>query len=180
MLQATSLSRRLLLAASVFIGAALVIAGVVLFFVLHRFVQGQIDQRLDTQIAFLSSMLRSQNGVLTLAGNADGPPFDGHPRGWYWEAIGPNNTLRSRALGDRDLNISKIAVHPPHRLHHHRRRPMRTDHLHLGHGPRLPTTWGRTNNGSISEYCARRYPACRQRSSQPRRVRRSWARFGRQ
>jgi signal transduction histidine kinase len=113
MLQATSLSRRLLLAASVFIGAALIIAGVVLFFVLHRFVQGQIDQRLDTQIAFLSSMLRSQNGVLTLAGNADGPPFDGHPRGWYWEAIGPNNTLRSRALGDRDLDISKIAIRPP-------------------------------------------------------------------
>jgi signal transduction histidine kinase len=113
MLQATSLSRRLLLAASVFIGAALVIAAVVLFFVLHRFVQGQIDQRLDTQIDFLSSMLRSQNGVLTLAGNADGPPFDGHPRGWYWEAIGPNNTLRSRALGDRDLKISKIAIHPP-------------------------------------------------------------------
>src|ERR1700685_718620 len=113
MLHATSLSRRLLLAASVFICAALIIAGVVLFFVLHRFVQGQIDQRLDTQIAFLSWMLGPQNGVLTLSGNADGPPFDGHPRGWYWEAIGPNNTLRSRALGDRDLNISKIAVHPP-------------------------------------------------------------------
>ncbi|MDR3422479.1 MAG: HAMP domain-containing sensor histidine kinase [Xanthobacteraceae bacterium] len=113
MLHATSLSRRLLLAASVFIGAALIIAGVVLFFVLHRFVQGQIDQRLDTQIAFLSSMLRSQNGTLTLAGNADGPPFDGHPRGWYWEAIGPNNTLRSRALGNRDLDISKIAIRPP-------------------------------------------------------------------
>jgi signal transduction histidine kinase len=113
MLHATSLSRRLLLAASVFIGAALIIAGVVLFFVLHRFVQGQIDQRLDTQIAFLSSMLRSQNGVLTLAGNADGPPFDGHPRGWYWEAIGPSNALRSRALGDRDLDISKITIRPP-------------------------------------------------------------------
>jgi signal transduction histidine kinase len=113
MFQATSLGRRLLLGASVFIGAALIIAGVVLFFILHRFVQGQIDQRLDTQIAFLSSMLRSQNGVLTLAGNADGPPFDGHPRGWYWEAIGPNNTLRSRGLGDRDLNISKITIRPP-------------------------------------------------------------------
>ena len=75
MLQATSLSRRLLLAASIFIGVALIIVGVVLFFVLHRFVQGQIDQRLDTQIAFLSSMLRSQNGTLTLAGNAaPGPP----------------------------------------------------------------------------------------------------------
>jgi signal transduction histidine kinase len=113
MFQTTSLSRRLLLAASVFIGGALIIAGVVLFFVLHRFVQGQIDQRLDTQIAFLSSMLGSQNGVLTLAGNADGPPFDGHPRGWYWEAIGPNNTLRSRSLGDSDLNISKITIRQP-------------------------------------------------------------------
>jgi signal transduction histidine kinase len=113
MLRATSLSRRLLLAASVFIGAALVIAGVILFFVLHRFVQGQVDQRLDTQIAFLSSLLKSQDGVLTLSGNADGPPFDGHPRGWYWETIGPNNTLRSRALGGKDLDISKLAVHPP-------------------------------------------------------------------
>jgi hypothetical protein len=113
MLRATSLSRRLLLAASVFIGAALVIAGVILFFVLHRFVQGQVDQRLDTQIAFLSSLLRSQDGILTLAGNADGPPFDGHPRGWYWETIGPNNTLRSRALGGKDLDVSELAVHPP-------------------------------------------------------------------
>jgi signal transduction histidine kinase len=113
MLRATSLSRRLLLAASVFIGAALVIVGVILFFVLHRFVQGQVDQRLDTQIAFLSSLLRSQNGVLALAGDADGPPFDGHPRGWYWETIGPNNTLRSQALGGKDLDVSKFAVHPP-------------------------------------------------------------------
>src|ERR1700728_1862362 len=112
-LRDASLGRRLLVGAGVFITVALAIAALVLFFVLHRFVQGQIDQRLDTQIAFLSSMLRSQNGVLTLAGNADGPPFDGHPRGWYWEAIGPNNTLRSQALGDRDLNISKIAIRPP-------------------------------------------------------------------
>ena len=160
MLQATSLSRRLLLAASVFIGAALIIAGVVLFFVLHRFVQGQIDQRLDTQIAFLSSMLRSQNGVLTLAGNADGPPFDGHPRGWYWEAIGPNSTLRSRSLGDSDLNISKITLRPPPPPPPPPP-PAKTDLLHPDHGPRPPTKSGRTTNGSISEYCARTYPACR-------------------
>ena len=44
---------------------------------LHRFVQGQIDQRLDTQIVFLASMLRAdEDGTLSLAGNADGPPFD--------------------------------------------------------------------------------------------------------
>lgn len=54
-----SLSRRLLIAASGFIALALVVAAVLIGFVLHRFVQGQIDQRLDTQIVFLSSMLRA-------------------------------------------------------------------------------------------------------------------------
>ena len=39
----------------------------IIFFVLHRFVQGQIDQRLDTQILFLSSMCtRTADGTLTL------------------------------------------------------------------------------------------------------------------
>ena len=43
----TSLSRRLMIGAGVFITAALVVAAVLISFVLHRFVQGQIDQRLD-------------------------------------------------------------------------------------------------------------------------------------
>ena len=77
MLRGASLSRRLLIGAGVFIAAALVIAAVVIGFVLHRFVQGQIDQRLDTQVVFLGSMLRAApDGTLSLAGNADGPPFD--------------------------------------------------------------------------------------------------------
>ena len=42
-----SLSRRLMIAAGIFISAALIIAAVLISFVLHRFVQGQIDQRLD-------------------------------------------------------------------------------------------------------------------------------------
>ena len=58
MLRGASLGRRLLVGAGVFIAAALLIAAIVIFFVLHRFVQGQIDQRLDTQILFLSSMLQ--------------------------------------------------------------------------------------------------------------------------
>ena len=66
MTRAASLNRRLLLAAVAFIAVALVLAAVVIGFVLHRFVQGQIDQRLDTQIVFLTSLLRADGkGHLT-------------------------------------------------------------------------------------------------------------------
>jgi signal transduction histidine kinase len=100
-----SLSRRLLTAAGAFIAMALIVATVLIGFVLHRFVQGQIDQRLDTQIVFLSSMLRADGiGRITLAGNADGPPFERVRRGWYWQVIGPSNALRSASLDGADLD----------------------------------------------------------------------------
>jgi signal transduction histidine kinase len=109
-----SLGRRLLLAASAFIAVALVIAAIVIGFVLHRFVQGQIDQRLDTQIAFLASMLHGGGaGDLSLEGSADGPPFDRPARGWYWQVRGPHNTLRSHALGDGTLDLSTLSFPPP-------------------------------------------------------------------
>src|SRR5665213_1866785 len=92
-----SLSRRLLTGAAIFIALALIIAAIVIGFVLHRFVQGQIDQRLDTQIVFLSSMVNSgDDGIVALEGNADGPPFDRPVHGWYWEVVGPKNVLHSR------------------------------------------------------------------------------------
>jgi signal transduction histidine kinase len=104
-----SLSRRLLTAAGAFIAAALVIAAVLIGFVLHRFVQGQIDQRLDTQIVFLSSMLRGDGGGrISLAGNADGPPFERIRHGWYWQVTGPNNTLRSASLDGAELDNSVL------------------------------------------------------------------------
>ena len=106
MFRNASLSRRLLLGAAAFIAVALIIAAVVIGFVLHRFVQGQIDQRLDSQVIFLSSTLQAQSdGTLSLTGNADGPPFDRARRGWYWEVTGPKNTLRSRSLGNAELEI---------------------------------------------------------------------------
>lgn len=113
-----SLSRRLLTAAGGFIAVALIIATVLIGFVLHRFVQGQIDQRLDTQIVFLSSMLRADGaGRIGLAGNADGPPFERARHGWYWQATGPDNTLRSASLDGADLDNSALrdldAKRPP-------------------------------------------------------------------
>jgi len=105
-LKHASLSRRLLVGAAVFIALALVAAAIVIGFVLHRFVQGQIDQRLDTQIVFLSSMLTAtDDGVIALAGNADGPPFNRPARGWYWEVVGPRNVLCSRSLEGANLDI---------------------------------------------------------------------------
>lgn len=119
-----SLGRRLLLGASGFIAVALVIAAIVIGFVLHRFVQGQIDQRLDTQVNFLASMLRANAaGDLSLAGSADGPPFDRPARGWYWQISSPRNVLRSRALGDDTLNVSALSLPPAPPLPPHRTSP---------------------------------------------------------
>jgi len=101
-----SLSRRLLLAAMAFITVAIVVAAVAVGFALHRFVQGQIDQRLDTQVTFLSSMLRAgDDGRLSLTGSADGPPFERRRRGWYWQVTGPRNALRSQSLDGADLDV---------------------------------------------------------------------------
>ena len=113
MLRDASLGRRLLVGAAVFITVALVIAAIAIGFVLHRFVQGQIDQRLDTEIVFLASMLRADTGgTLGLAGSADGPPFDRPARGWYWQVNGPSNALRSRSLGDATLDVPALPSPP--------------------------------------------------------------------
>jgi signal transduction histidine kinase len=119
-LEHASLSRRLLAVAAAFIALAMIAATIVIGFVLHRFVQGQIDQRLDTQIVFLSSMLTAGNdGVIALTGNADGPPFDRPARGWYWQVTGPKNTIRSRSLEGASIEAPPVH-HPPPRDFHHR------------------------------------------------------------
>jgi signal transduction histidine kinase len=113
MLRDASLSRRLLVGAAALIAAALVIAAIVIGFVLHRFVQGQIDRRLDTEIVFLASMLRADpGGTLSLAGSADGPPFDRPARGWYWQVSAPGNVLRSRSLGNATLDVPALPAPP--------------------------------------------------------------------
>jgi signal transduction histidine kinase len=104
-----SLNRRLIAGAAIFITLALLIAAIVIGFVLHRFIQGQIDQRLDTQLVFLSSMLTANgDDTIALAGNADGPPFDRPARGWYWQINGPKNVLRSRSLDGNSIDAPPV------------------------------------------------------------------------
>jgi signal transduction histidine kinase len=110
-----SLSRRLSLAAAAFIAIAVVLATVAMGFVLHRFVQGQVDQRLDAHVVFLTSLLRTTpDGTISLAGDANGPPFDRPERGWYWQVVGPKNILHSRTLADDELN-AQPKPRPPKR-----------------------------------------------------------------
>lgn len=111
-LSARSLSGRLLLAAAVAIVATLLLAGTLIGFGLEHFVRRQVDERLDTQIAFLASTVHATpEGRLRLDGNADGPPFDRPGQGWYWQINGPVDSLRARSLG-RDALVPPVVLLP--------------------------------------------------------------------
>ncbi len=108
-----SLAGRLLAVAALSITAAVLVAGIVIGFLLHHILQRTIDERLDSQIVFLSSMLQVDGaGRLSLAGSADGPPFDLPGRGWYWRLRGPNNVLESRALNGKALDVPVVPPPP--------------------------------------------------------------------
>jgi hypothetical protein len=99
-----SLSGRLLSVALALIIVALLAAGVAMYFALHRFVQGQVDGRLDGQILSVRDALRiSPDGSLSLDPVANGPPFDRRHTGWYWKVVASGADLRSPSLGSDDF-----------------------------------------------------------------------------
>jgi hypothetical protein len=99
-----SLSGRLLSVAVVLIVVALLAAGVAMYFALHRFVQGQVDGRLDGQILSVRDALHvAPDGALSLDPVANGPPFDRPHTGWYWKVAAPDAELRSPSLGVDDF-----------------------------------------------------------------------------
>jgi signal transduction histidine kinase len=106
-----SLSRRLLFGAAVFITLALVIAGGFIGFALRRFITGQIDQRLDSQIISIASAIETgPRGQLQMTLDVDGPPFNRPESGWYWQVLGTN--LKSRSLGAENLAPDLKKEHP--------------------------------------------------------------------
>ena len=99
-----SLAGRLLLVAAILIVAALAGAGAITGLILHRFIQGQVDQRLDTEIAAVASTLKVASGDrLALGQQINAPPFDRAGTGWYFEVIDGDNRIRSASLGSADL-----------------------------------------------------------------------------
>ncbi len=110
-----SLQRRLLAAAFALILASLVVAGLAIGLILHRFVRGQIDSRLDSQLVAIAASLRHGPDGLSAGRNLDGPPFDRPRAGWYWQARRGDETLRSGSLEGRDLDARDGAeAAPPH------------------------------------------------------------------
>lgn len=94
-----SLGGRLLLGAAVFVTLALLLTGLAMDLALRRFIQGQIDSRLDGQILTVTDALRAApDGALRLERTVDGPPFERLLSGWYWEVLAPAPVLGSRSL----------------------------------------------------------------------------------
>ncbi|RAZ72865.1 sensor histidine kinase [Mesorhizobium atlanticum] len=94
-----SLAGRLRLGAIVGMVAALVVAGTAIALILERFIIGQIDQRLDGQIAALSTDLaKDASGLLTVGPALSGPPFDRPGSGWTWQIVGQDGRLASPSL----------------------------------------------------------------------------------
>ena len=102
-----SLSGRLLLSASVLIVLALLATGAAMDFALRRFIQGQVDGRLDGQILSIADALRmAPDGSLRLEHIVDGPPFERPLSGWYWQVLAPGPVLRSASLLGRDFTLA--------------------------------------------------------------------------
>jgi signal transduction histidine kinase len=102
----TSLQRRLIFASVVGVTLALCGAAVSIGAVLHRFVRGQLDGRLDERIVSLVSDVRGDaDGRLALRRDLEVPPFDHLRSGWYWEVRRGDAVLRSASLGGADLAV---------------------------------------------------------------------------
>lgn len=104
-----SLSGRLAWGAVVMITIALVLAGIGISLVLHRFIINQLDQRLDEKIVAVSSMLEPGDGGFQAKPFPDGPPFDRPYSGWYWEVRQGDSrpTLQSASLAGGAISVQE-------------------------------------------------------------------------
>src|SRR5262249_15643033 len=103
-----SLALRLVLAAALWIGAALAIGGVVLSAIFKDYAErtfaGRLTVLLDSLIAFPEL---DENGRPKLTRGIGEPRFDLPYSGWYWEiAVDGSPLLRSRSLWDESLPLS--------------------------------------------------------------------------
>jgi hypothetical protein len=118
-----------MLVALALIVVALLAAGFAMYLALHRFVQGQVDGRLDGQILSVHDALHAApDGSLSLEPVANGPPFERSRAGWYWEVTAPGAELRSPSLGSDDFAVvgSLPEYHP---------RPVTIEGMGPGHEP---------------------------------------------
>ncbi len=98
-----SIAARLALGSAILVMAALIATGISTGIVLSRFIRYQIDQRLDTQIAAVTSALENRPSLPDVLTLNDPPPFDRPGGGWYWMATVDGHTYRSASLDGGDI-----------------------------------------------------------------------------
>lgn len=82
---------------------------------LHRFLRGQIDARLDAQIVAVASGLSlGPDGVPVVVLDFPVPPFDPPAPGWFWQVEAPGGVARSSAPRGETLALPPDAPRPPH------------------------------------------------------------------
>lgn len=124
-MMARSLSRRLLAGAALWVTAALVIAGCVLFLLFRNHVTGALVARLGADLIQIAAALElGPDGAPQLTRRPAEPLFEKPYSGRYWQVTAPAGpTLRSRSLWDAVLDL------PPDEL------PDGAHHTHRITGP---------------------------------------------
>lgn len=119
---AGSLKLRLLVGASAFLLAAMVIAAIALSFLFERHVKTWIDTELSAHIdQLLAGIDRDSTGKLVVRTEPSDPRFSRPFSGLYWQAAFETSgeVVRSRSLWDSTIGISAPTSIGDH-AHHHR------------------------------------------------------------
>jgi signal transduction histidine kinase len=98
-----SIAGRLAFGSAILVILALIVTGISTGFVLSRFIRGQVDQRLDTQIGAVAAALSAQGRLPQGLSLGDAPPFDRPNDGWYWMATADGHRYRSKSLEGGDI-----------------------------------------------------------------------------
>jgi signal transduction histidine kinase len=111
-IHSNSLALRLILAAALWMGAALLGGGLVLSAVFRDYVERGFDGRLTMLMESLVAVTTlDDEGRPQLSRGVVDPRFDQPYSGWYWEiAAGGTPVLRSRSLWDETLPLSDQSV----------------------------------------------------------------------
>ncbi|USD40069.1 ATP-binding protein [Vibrio sp. SCSIO 43135] len=103
-----SLKSRLLLAASLWLSAMILAAGIIIPSLVNDYLVGDVKSQLRLAMDEITANIEAdQNGQLSLTSRLSDPRFNQPYSGLYWAAKSGEQTLRSRSLWDRDLKLEK-------------------------------------------------------------------------
>lgn len=104
--RAPSLNRRLLTLAAVWVGLALVIAGILLTGLFRRHAEAELGRRIEHHLDELAAALAvGPDGTVAIVGDLTEPRFHRPLSGLYWQVATDGMLLRSRSLWDEAVPL---------------------------------------------------------------------------